>query len=184
MRFLSKRLRSLGAPSVLPSLYDLYPHAGSATRRNRGLQIVPVDRIIGTTRHPSQVTEDFLPLPELRGQNWRARSQRIRRAIDTLQILPPVDLLKVGDDYFVSDGHNRVAAARAAGMVGIDADVTELVLPGVSADPVTPSLPSVLSDAQALRQAGEGRRSRTVVQRPESDQLTREGLLDARGEDA
>ena len=131
----------------------------------RGVQIVPVDRIVGTNRQPSQVTEDFLPLPELRGQNWRARWQRIRGAIDRLAVLPPVDLIQVGDEYFVSDGHNRVAAAREAGMVGIDADVVELIVPGVEpSSPAAVPASSSLVEGRALRNAGEGRLSPTAEQ--------------------
>ena len=37
-----------------------------------------------------------------------------------------------GDDYYVVDGHNRVAAARQAGGLEIDADVTQLLIPGVT----------------------------------------------------
>lgn len=165
MRPLRNRLRRLRHPQPLPSLYDRYPHAASATRRIRGVRIVPVDKIVGTTRQPSQVTEDFLPLPELRGQNWRARWQRIRGAVDRLAVLPPVDLIQVGDEYFISDGHNRVAAARQAGMVGIDADVVELIVPGVEpSSDASASASSSLVEARALRNAGEGRLSPTAEQ--------------------
>jgi len=183
MRPLRNRLKRLGHPQPLPSLYDRYPHAASATRRMRGVQIVPVDNIVGTTRQPSQVTEDFLPLPELRGQNWRARWQRIRGAVDRLAVLPPVDLLQVGDEYFVSDGHNRVAAARQAGMVGIDADVIELIVPGVEPSaPATGSASSSLLEGRTLRDAGEGRLSPTAEQHivPEP---RRELLADEPGDD-
>ena len=98
---------------ILPSLYDRYPAATAALRRPRGLRVVPIERIVGTARHPSQNTADFLPLPRLRGRNWRARWDRIRKANDQLSVLPAVDLLQVGEDYYVADGHNRVAVARA-----------------------------------------------------------------------
>jgi hypothetical protein len=177
MRSVRNRLRTMRQPSILPSLYDRYPHASSATRRMRGLQIVPVERIVGTTRHPSQVTDEFLPLPELRGQNWRSRSQRIRAAVDRLAVLPPVDLIKVGDDYFVTDGHNRVAAAREAGMVGIDADVTELIIPGVAADPAPESSTTSLLENRTLRDAGAGRLSPTA-ERHLVDDLEMRPLID------
>ena len=41
--------------------------------------------------------------------------------------LPPVDLVKVGEIYFVRDGHHRVSVARALGLNDIDAYVTEVV---------------------------------------------------------
>ena len=40
--------------------------------------------------------------------------------------MPPVDLLKVGEFYFVRDGHHRVSIAGALGYHDIDAIVTEV----------------------------------------------------------
>ncbi len=177
MRTVRDRLRSLGRTAILPSLYDRYPHAASATRRELGIRTVPVDAIVGTTRRPSQSTADFLPLPQLRGQNWRARWQRLRRAMDRLEVLPPVDLLKVADEYFVTDGHNRVAAARRAGMVGIDADVTELLLPGAAVTPAPHHVSASMIDNAAVRDAAAGRLSRTAERSEATDRLGRDELL-------
>jgi ParB-like chromosome segregation protein Spo0J len=38
--------------------------------------------------------------------------------------LPPVELIQVGDTYFVVDGHHRISAARALKVDHIDATVT------------------------------------------------------------
>jgi hypothetical protein len=161
--------------SVLRSLYDAHPTASAAPRRSVGLQTVPIDRIVGTMRHPSQNTADFKPLPRLRGQNWRGRWQRINRAMDRLEVLPPVDLVQVGDDYWVADGHNRVAAAREAGAAEIDADVTQLVLPGIRAAAPTLAAASLIG-GEEVRQAVSGRRSRTVEQRRPVDEVSRRDL--------
>ena len=165
------------AREVLPSLYDRYPNAGSAPRRRVGLQSVDLDRIVGTVRHPSQNTGDFLPLPHLRGQNWLGRWQRISRAMDRMERLPPIDLVQVGDDYYVTDGHNRIAAARRAGGLEIDADVTQLLVPGVTQPGQATLDASSLIGAAEVRQAGEGRQSRTVEQRSASDEYSRRDLL-------
>lgn len=162
---------------VLPSLYEVHPGAGSAPRRRVGLRSVDLDRIVGTMRHPSQNTADFLPLPHLRGQNWEGRWQRITRAMDRLERLPPVDLVQVGDDYYVADGHNRVAAARRAGALEIDADVTQLLLPGIAQPGQATLDASSLIGAAEVRQAGQGRQSRTVEQRSASDEYSRRELL-------
>ncbi len=90
--------RRMSERTVLPSLYDVHPGASTASRRRVGVRSVPIDQIVGTMRHPSQNTADFLPLPRLRGQNWRARWQRINRAVDRLAMLPPIDLVQVGDE--------------------------------------------------------------------------------------
>jgi len=168
---------------VLPSLYDRYPHAGSAPRRRIGIRSVDLDRIVGTMRHPSQNTADFLPLQHLRGQNWRGRWQRIDRAMDRLERLPPIDLVQVGDDYYVADGHNRVAAGRQAGALEIDADVTQLLLPGVTQPGQATLDASSLIGAAEVRQAGQGRQSRTVEQRSVSDTYSRQELLDDEQDD-
>ena len=180
-RPLRDRLPRLPRRETLPSLYDRYPHATTALRRPRGLQVVPIDRIVGTTRNPSQNTTDFMPLRYLRGRNWEARWQRIRSAVDDLSLLPAVDLVKVGDEYYVADGHNRVAAALRAGAVAIDADVTELMVPGVTStaeEGAHQDAASLLVGADEMRQAGAGRQSRTAEHRPSVDELRREELLD------
>jgi hypothetical protein len=164
---------------VLPSLYDAHPSASTAPRRTIGLRTVPIDRIVGTMRHPSQNTADFKPLPRLRGRNWLARWQRINRAMNRLEMLPPVELVQVGDGYYVADGHNRVAAARQAGAVDIDADVTQLILPGVTRPGQATLDASSLVGAAELREAAAGRHSRTVEQRDALDEVSRQDLLRA-----
>jgi hypothetical protein len=142
-----------------------------------GLRSVPLDAIVGTMRHPSQNSADFKPLPQLRGENWRGRWQRITRATDLLATLPPVDLVQVGEDYYVADGHNRVAAARRNGAVEIDADVTQLLVPGVTRPEQVAFDASSLYGAGEVRQAASGRLTRTLEQRPSGDQLSRQDLL-------
>lgn len=172
----SAAARRLSERAVLPSIHDRYPAAGSLPRRRVGLRSVPLDRIVGTMRHPSQNTADFLPLPRLRGQNWRGRWQRITRAMDRLVTLPPVDLVQVGDEYWVTDGHNRVAAARHAGGVEIDADVTQLVLAGVTQPGQGRLDRSSMIGAAEMRLAGQGRHTRTVSPRPAEDRVSRRDL--------
>lgn len=183
VRSVGRRLLALGRPRILPSLFERHPHAGSATRRPLGVRVVPIDRIVGTARNPSQNTDDFLPLQRLRGRNWAARWLRLNRATSQLVTLPPVDLLQVGDEYWVVDGHNRVAAARRNGSVAIDADVVELLLPGVESREETPhSVAGSVAAADELRQAAVGRQSRTAIHRPAIDSVRRADLL--RGADA
>lgn len=180
-RIFRRRLPRLArSAAVLPTLYERHPEATTALRRPRGLQVVPIERIVGTTRQPSQNTSDFLPLPGLRGRNWRARWLRIRKGVDALSILPAVELVKVGDELYVADGHNRVAAALQAGAVAVDADVTELMLPGAPASAIGTEehhdAATLLLGADELRQAASGRQSRTAEHRPAVDELRREQL--------
>jgi len=169
--------RQAATRGVLPSLYDRFPAARTAPPRRIGLRSVPLERIVGTVRHPSQNTADFMPLPRLRGTNWQGRWQRITRAQDRLAVLPPVDLVQVGEDYYVVDGHNRIAAALLAGAIEIDADVTQLLIPGITQPGQAVLDASTMLGSEEVRQAASGRHSRTVEQRTVTDELQRSELL-------
>lgn len=160
----------------LPSLFDRHPDALSGSRHPRGVREVPLDAIVGTARHPTQNTADFLPLPSLRGRNWEARWQRIMQAMERLAVLPPVELLQVGTEYWVVDGHNRVAAGRKIGAAAVDADVTELLIPGVAGATHDSSV-GLMVVADGVRQAGQGRLTGRVGMRP--PELPREELARA-----
>jgi hypothetical protein len=158
------RLRALRAAArrPLPSLWDVHPDARRASLRDIGIETVPLEKIRGTAvAGPTQRGGDFLPLRGLRGPNWEGRWQRIRRAVDRLETLPPVDLMKYGDEYWVVDGHNRVAAAKYADQVGIDASVVELRLPGMPRSGDTKLVGDLLAEQRKFQQAmGTSRRSR------------------------
>jgi hypothetical protein len=156
-----KRQLRRQASLPLPNLYAVYPESRVATPREIGLRSIDLDEIAGTAvGGVTQRGSDFKPLRPFRSQNWEARWQRIRRAIDNLAILPPIDVVRYppGQQYWVLDGHNRVAAALYAGQVGIDANVVELVPPGELPKEPPSSLAAVYTGSRALRTAGEGRR--------------------------
>jgi hypothetical protein len=124
---IERRVRRQAREPLL-NLYEAYPEARLASPRELGLRFVPAEEILGTAvAGMAQRGGDFLPLKPFRGENWEGRWQRIRDANKRLQPLPPVDLIKFGDEYWVVDGHNRVAATLYANGTGLDAMVTELV---------------------------------------------------------
>jgi hypothetical protein len=132
-RVLKGSLRTRGGGS-LPRLVDAHPIASHATRRWRGLSIVPVSAIVGTASvRPGTRGTDFLPTRGHEPADWQGRWRRLRAAARDLRPLPPIELVKAGDGYWVADGHNRVALAKSTGQLWIDADVTELILPSASA---------------------------------------------------
>ena len=45
------------------------------------------------------------------------------------KFLPPVELYKLGGEYFVLDGNHRVSVARYRGIAAVDAMVTEFLAP-------------------------------------------------------
>ncbi len=59
----------------------------------------------------------------------RERWKRVDRAVRDGKSLPPVELYKLGEEYFVVDGNHRVSVARHRGMPAIEALVTEISMP-------------------------------------------------------
>ncbi|AUN39760.1 chromosome partitioning protein ParB [Tsukamurella tyrosinosolvens] len=107
---------------VLP--YDEVVSAlGFVSERPLGLQVVPVAQIVGSVDRTRDFDRYFRP----RSPALRARWQRLAAAQRRGEAMPPVELKKVGDLYFVVDGHHRVSIAFARGFTTIDADVTEVV---------------------------------------------------------
>ncbi|MBF8257151.1 MAG: hypothetical protein HW375_2058 [Anaerolineales bacterium] len=88
----------------------------------RGLQTVPLDRIIGSVNRYRDFDRLFLPTQSHTEDRWR----RINRAWYEEVDLPPVMLYKVGEVFFVVDGNHRVSVARDRGQAFIDAEVREV----------------------------------------------------------
>jgi len=87
----------------------------------RGMQTVPVHQIIGSMDRFEDFDRTFLP----RRKNTQGRWTNIDRAFYEDVRLPPIQLYKVGDIYFVKDGNHRVSVARERGVEFIDAEVIE-----------------------------------------------------------
>jgi hypothetical protein len=153
------RRLSRQAKEPLANLYELYPEARQASPHELGMRFIPVEEIRGTAvAGAAQRGGDFLPLKPFRGENWEARWRRLRQANERLQPLPPVDLIKYDGDYWVVDGHNRVAVTLYANGAGLDAMVTELVpLDGRTSERPRHLL-SYLGETGELRAAAQGHR--------------------------
>ena len=92
---------------------------------DRGVQEVPLDRIIGTVGREHEFNRMFLP----RDESLRKRWDEIKDLAEGSSGFPPVELYYVKDVYFVVDGHHRVSVARAVGATTIEARVKEFHSP-------------------------------------------------------
>ncbi|MBZ0295097.1 MAG: hypothetical protein K8L99_21210 [Anaerolineae bacterium] len=124
-----------GKPAELLSFDDIKTRLRLREESYRGLQNVPVDRIIGSVGRYRDFTTNFLPKNPQMQERW----SRVYAHTSGLQGLPPVELYKVDDVYFVRDGNHRVSVARQLGHKTIEAHVTELptsidLEPGMSVD--------------------------------------------------
>jgi len=87
----------------------------------RGVQTVRVDQIAGSLNRYHEFDRVFLPASDKLAARW----QNVNRAFYQEVSLPPVVLYKVGQVYFVVDGHHRVSVAREQGQIFIEAEVRE-----------------------------------------------------------
>jgi hypothetical protein len=88
-----------------------------------GVREIPVAQIVGSVGRWRDLRADFRPRRSPSADEERYRL--VRAAVQRYEPLPPILVHRVGKEYFVLDGHHRVAAARALGRVYIDAEVTE-----------------------------------------------------------
>jgi len=90
------------------------------TQHYEGVRTVSVDCIRGSENRENDFDNRFHPLRKHTKSRWTAIAAEMLMGHE----LPPVDLIKLGDVYFVRDGHHRVSAAQAIGQKAIDANVT------------------------------------------------------------
>lgn len=101
---------------------DLKETLGFMNQHYRGLQPVPMEKIIGSMGRSDDFDRIFLPTQQHTRSKWLSVDSAYLGGIT----LPPISLYKVGGAYFVVDGHHRVSVARQAGQVFIDAEVIEV----------------------------------------------------------
>ncbi len=112
----------LGKPA--PRLLELEALAGAGQIRSRhfeGRQYVPLAQILGSENRVDDFDARFHPRTRHLEERWRGIASAWLRGLD----LPPVELIRVGEVYFVRDGHHRISVAAALGQWEIDALVTE-----------------------------------------------------------
>ena len=110
-----------GRPNRLLSWREVCDKLGIRGQIYRGMQTIPVDRIIGSVGRYLDFDRAFLPTQGVTANRWRS----IARAHYDDISLPPVKLYKIGDAYFVLDGNHRVSVARERGVEFVDAEVIE-----------------------------------------------------------
>lgn len=91
-------------------------------RRYLGVRPVPIDALAGTDGRAASFTREFEP----RLASSRERLRSLGEAFPDGSF-PAIVAVKLGDSYFVIDGHHRVTLARRTGAQSIDADITEFV---------------------------------------------------------
>ena len=114
-----------GRARRLQSVEPMLRAAGLEGRAYGGVREIPVNRIAGSVA-PDAKTYDFDPAFLPVNRRLRDRWTRIYRAMVEGDELPPIDVYRVDDSYYVIDGHHRVSVARSLGRPEISARVIDI----------------------------------------------------------
>jgi len=112
-RFWAKILRRSNNLQTLPSLPI------STHRPTSRIVSVSICQIKGTLGRSTDFDADFNPLDERTRSRWVSVATAVRKRIP----LPPVELVQVGDTFYVRDGHHRISVARTFGQEAIEARI-------------------------------------------------------------
>ncbi|MBT3338421.1 MAG: hypothetical protein HN855_09145 [Anaerolineae bacterium] len=110
-----------GRPKTLLSYDEIREKLSIGGPIYRGVEVVDIKKISGSLNRYHEFDRAFLPKHDKTASRW----QRVNRAFYDDISLPAVVLYKVGEVYFVVDGHHRVSVAREQGQLFIDAEVRE-----------------------------------------------------------
>ncbi|MBW7885937.1 MAG: hypothetical protein H3C34_25560 [Caldilineaceae bacterium] len=93
--------------------------AGNGRSHYAGIQNVPLAAITGSEDREHDFDAAFHPRKAGMVDRWVSVAMARQRGV----ALPPVQLIRVGETYYVRDGHHRISVARALGQDSIEAEV-------------------------------------------------------------
>ncbi len=115
----SRVLRKESADRKALAFQEVVDALGLVDEVALGIQLIPVDRIVGSVDKVRDFDPKFRPRTGRHRQRWERIAEAARRG----ESLPPIDVYQVGEMYFVRDGHHRVSVYRALELSTIEADV-------------------------------------------------------------
>jgi len=116
--------RLAGKQNELLSYEEVAEKLKLNVRTERGIHDIPLKAIVGSVGRYNEFTRDFFPLKNRDQVRWA----RVKTMVDDPMGtgMPPIDVYKVGEIYFVLDGNHRVSIAREEGFEFIEAHVIEV----------------------------------------------------------
>lgn len=111
-----------GRSNELLNYNDILKQLHTQGQSEKGLQEIPIASIIGSVGRYTDFTRDFLP----RRLSDQDRWTDVHAAMFGSLGVPPIEVYKIGEAYFVKDGNHRVSVARQLGSKFIQAYVTEI----------------------------------------------------------
>jgi hypothetical protein len=121
---LTNRLRGRPMDSGrLVPLDEVVGSLGWRGQRQLGLRTIRLNTIVGTVGTRRDFDRCFRPATRRAWSRWERLALAQRRG----ESIPPIEVYRVGQRHFVSDGHHRVSIAAATGQQQIDAYVTQVL---------------------------------------------------------
>lgn len=91
-----------------------------------GTRAIEVSRIVGSVDKSDEFDARFQNIRN-RGKRERHRMLSVRKIVTEFGAIHPIDVYLLQNDYYIVDGHRRVASVKAFGAEFIDAHVVEYV---------------------------------------------------------
>lgn len=85
----------------------------------RRIVTVALEQIVGSEGRVHDFDKHFRPLVSHTRDRWVGIAVARRQGVN----LPPVELIQVGDEYYVRDGHHRISVAKTFGQATIEAEI-------------------------------------------------------------
>jgi DNA-binding Lrp family transcriptional regulator len=115
--------RQKNGPSEVKSFKVQQEKEAAFDTRDRGIQTIPLDRIVGSVGRYKDFDNSFRFKQNIPSE----RLQRIRVAMREGRPMKPVELFQIKDEYYVSDGNHRISAAKELGHNEILARIVEFI---------------------------------------------------------
>jgi hypothetical protein len=109
----------VGKNNALQSLAQAENGTIPVQKKGRKVVAVAINQIVGSEGRVNDFDKNFRPLVSHTRDRWVEIAIAQRRDIP----LPPVELIQVGDEYYVRDGHHRISVARTFGQAAIEAEI-------------------------------------------------------------
>jgi nucleotide-binding universal stress UspA family protein len=116
------RLAGSTQTAQLHSYDEVRQQLQAIEKSSETLEEIPLDAIVGSVGRYHDFTRKYLPKASIDEGRWA----RVMASSQQLSGLPPIDVYRIGEVYFVRDGNHRVSVARQMGNTAIQAYVTNV----------------------------------------------------------
>ena len=112
-------------PTDLLEYEVVVEHLQITGKHDAGVKVIPVKQIVGSVGRTHDFDREFYPLNDKSRDRWVG----VAGAMYVGKPLPPIDLYKIHETYFVIDGNHRVSVMRHNGQEYAEAHIIEVDTP-------------------------------------------------------